>query len=168
PRARANFGSSLDSGRIKEGDDLYLECHVRANPSPTHLTWKHDVSFRWSFNTTTESVDIPSGHVSTASNLSTISYTPLTPLDYGTLLCWATNVVGVMRRPCVFHIIPAGKPDRPGNCSVSQGRATSARVRCHAGDDGGLPQTFLLTATLLGGTRVFNITARKAPEFMVS
>lgn len=40
---------------------------------------------------------------------SVVSYTPMTELDYGTLLCVATNRIGKQRQPCVFHIIAAGR-----------------------------------------------------------
>uniref|UniRef100_T1GUF2 Ig-like domain-containing protein n=1 Tax=Megaselia scalaris TaxID=36166 RepID=T1GUF2_MEGSC len=38
---------------------------------------------------------------------STVTYTPITELDYGTLLCIATNKIGRQKTPCVFHIIAA-------------------------------------------------------------
>ena len=39
-------------------------------------------------------------------SVSTVDYIPRTPLDYGSLLCWASNEVGPQSQPCVFHIIP--------------------------------------------------------------
>ena len=39
----------------------------------------------------------------------TVTYTPLTELDYGTLLCYGTNEVGQQHTPCVFHVFPAGQ-----------------------------------------------------------
>ena len=44
---------------------------------------------------------------------SKLSYTPQNTMDYGTLLCSASNTVGEQRKPCVFHIIMAGKPSNP-------------------------------------------------------
>lgn len=38
------MGSSLDPGDIKEGDDVYFECNVRANPAASTLTWFHEVN----------------------------------------------------------------------------------------------------------------------------
>ena len=38
-----------------------------------------------------------------------LSYTPQTGMDYGTLMCTASNQVGIQKEPCVFHIIMAGK-----------------------------------------------------------
>lgn len=40
---------------------------------------------------------------------SVVNYTPVTELDYGTLLCWATNDIGQQVHPCVFQIVAAGK-----------------------------------------------------------
>ena len=32
-------------------------------------------------------------------------------MDYGSLMCWASNAIGRMSDPCIFHLIPAGRPD---------------------------------------------------------
>ena len=41
--------------------------------------------------------------------VSVVSYVPRDESDYGTLLCWGRNELGRQRRPCVFHVIPAGE-----------------------------------------------------------
>ena len=46
PQAVLNLGSSLNASNIKEGDDVYFECNVRANPKPYKITWKFNVSFK--------------------------------------------------------------------------------------------------------------------------
>ncbi len=58
---------------------------------------------------------------------------PRTELDYGSLLCWATNSVGRQRDPCVFHLVPAGAPDPVRNCSFGNQTTTSLQVghSCH-------------------------------------
>ena len=38
------LGSTLNPDDIKEGDDVYFECHVKANPAWRKLTWLHNVS----------------------------------------------------------------------------------------------------------------------------
>lgn len=38
------LGSTLNADDIKEGDDVYFECHVKANPNWRKLTWLHNVS----------------------------------------------------------------------------------------------------------------------------
>ena len=76
-------------------------CELDANPQDSiHFTWK--------FNNTAEVIDIPASHFTMDRYRSTASYTPMTELDYGTLLCWGRNDIGVQKAPCVFHVIPAG------------------------------------------------------------
>ena len=82
-----------------------IPCELEANPP--------EVSFTWKFNNTMEAVDIPQAHVKSDRTRSTASYTPMTELDYGTLLCWGSNDQGTQLEPCVYHIVPAGK------CSTS-------------------------------------------------
>lgn len=40
---------------------------------------------------------------------SVLRYTPHTELDYGSVVCLATNDIGQQLEPCVFHIIAAGE-----------------------------------------------------------
>ena len=35
----------------------------------------------------------------------------MTELDYGSVICFGSNVIGQQVEPCVFHIIAAGKKD---------------------------------------------------------
>jgi hypothetical protein len=44
PRVVIHFGSSLNPTDIKEGDDVYFECQVSANPRAHRLLWFHNVS----------------------------------------------------------------------------------------------------------------------------
>lgn len=38
------IGNTLNAQNIKEEDDVYFECKVRANPEHNRITWKHNVS----------------------------------------------------------------------------------------------------------------------------
>nr|XP_045612714.1 uncharacterized protein LOC123767187 [Procambarus clarkii] len=244
PEAVARLGSSLVPSSIKEGDDVYFECSIQANPRAYKVTWQHngrllqpnitagvilsnqslvlqrvtrrhggrytcsasniegdgiskpinlDIkyapvcapgqvttygvardedaevtcrvaanptadTFKWTFNNTADTIDVPAGRFTSAPTYSIITYTPVTELDYGTLLCWATNLIGQQTRPCVFHIVPAGKPDPPVNCSVLNQTSTGFSVACQAGFDGGLRQVFLLRVAR-PGTQGHNLTA---------
>ncbi|XP_071525087.1 uncharacterized protein [Panulirus ornatus] len=142
-------------------EDAEVNCSVEANPALD--------SFQWMFNNTADTIDVPQGRFTSSGGHSVITYTPMTSLDYGTLLCWASNEIGSQREPCVFHIVPAGKPEPPGNCTVGEGTRTSVRVRCVAGGSGGLSQHFLLQASLQtgGGHHVLNLSATTAPDFYV-
>lgn len=86
-------------------EDAEVTCRVAANPEAQ--------GFKWTFNNTADTIDVPPGRFTTASTFSIITYTPMTELDYGTLLCWAKNAIGKQVRPCVFHIVPAGESAWP-------------------------------------------------------
>jgi hypothetical protein len=37
-------GKALNLNDLEEGDDIYFECYVVANPAPYKVTWLHNVS----------------------------------------------------------------------------------------------------------------------------
>ncbi|XP_066594361.1 neural cell adhesion molecule 2-like isoform X5 [Prorops nasuta] len=113
-----------------------IPCELEANPA--------DLSFNWRFNNTMEMIDITQEHVKSDRTRSIASYMPVTELDYGTLLCWASNEQGTQLEPCVYHIVPAGRPDTPHNCSLLNQTTDSIYVECTEGFDGGLPQNFTI------------------------
>ena len=67
-----------------------------------------------------------------------------TEMDYGSLMCWASNAIGRMSDPCIFHLIPAGRPDPVHNCTVQNQTLSTIHVVCAPGFDGGLPQIFTM------------------------
>ncbi|KAK3849167.1 hypothetical protein Pcinc_044066 [Petrolisthes cinctipes] len=139
-------------------EDAEVTCSVQANPL--------QASFRWTFNNTADTIVVPQGRYTSSSSHSVITYTPKTDLDYGTLLCRASNIIGKQQEPCLFHIVPAGKPDPPINCTASTRSTTSVRVRCESGDSGGLTQRFLLQARLQGTTLLtFSTSQDPNPPF---
>lgn len=44
PEVTLTLGSTLNPDDIKENDDVYFECNVKANPSSVKISWSHDVS----------------------------------------------------------------------------------------------------------------------------
>ncbi|XP_053968368.1 uncharacterized protein LOC128869772 [Anastrepha ludens] len=42
PQVTLSLGSTLKPDDIKEGDDVYFECHIKANPKEHRITWSHD------------------------------------------------------------------------------------------------------------------------------
>lgn len=44
PQVTLQLGSTLNPDDIKEGDDVYFECQIKANPKEHRITWWHDVS----------------------------------------------------------------------------------------------------------------------------
>ncbi|XP_042228361.1 nephrin-like isoform X2 [Homarus americanus] len=119
-----------------------VTCRVEADPPVT--------AYRWAFNNTGEFVDIPISHFDIKgegiSQRSDLRYSPVSDLDYGTLLCWATNAVGTQRTPCTFTVFPAGKPDVVGSCMVFNETEETVSVSCEPGYSGGVDQSFLIEA----------------------
>lgn len=83
------------------GESLEIACRVEADPPAR--------SFRWKFNNSGETVEVPAMRFSVGDGLSVLKYTPSTELDYGTLSCWADNQVGSQSKPCLFQLVAAGK-----------------------------------------------------------
>ncbi|XP_055618631.1 hemicentin-1 [Toxorhynchites rutilus septentrionalis] len=42
PIVTLKMGSSLNPDDIKEGDDIYFDCHIQSNPKPYKLAWYHN------------------------------------------------------------------------------------------------------------------------------
>lgn len=49
PEVILTLGSTLNPDDIKENDDVYFECNVKANPSSVKISWSHDVSLMITF-----------------------------------------------------------------------------------------------------------------------
>ncbi|XP_076325090.1 neural cell adhesion molecule 2-like isoform X7 [Tachypleus tridentatus] len=192
PQVTLQLGTNLKVTNIQEGNDVYFECNVRANPWIFDISWqfegqdlasntlsgiiisnqslvlqkvqrsfrgrftcsgsnnqglgisneiflkvkyapfckpgqkmtygvaKHepidvlceldsdpdDVTFHWRFNSSYKRSD--KIMYSVDRTLSRATYSPESDEDYGKLLCWGTNNIGIQREPCVFNIVPAG------------------------------------------------------------
>ncbi|KAG8305588.1 hypothetical protein J6590_067549 [Homalodisca vitripennis] len=138
-------------------EEISITCDVEANPP---AAW-----FHWSFNNSAvRARGVDSFQSVGGGGRSVARYTPLSDGDYGTLLCWGRNELGSQYLPCVFHIVPAGKPDPPYNCTVVSVSLSTVNVSCERGFDGGLPQEFQAEVTVRGRL-VANLTNRDAPEF---
>lgn len=74
-----------------------------------------------------------SGYRLHSEQASTLTYTPVKEMDFGTIMCWADNVVGQQKEPCIFHLIAAGKPDQPYNCTLINQTSESLEVDCNEG-----------------------------------
>jgi hypothetical protein len=103
---------------VARHENAHVACEVEAYPPPD--------SFKWSFNNTAETIDVPQARYRTSAatsgssmSQSMLTYTPVTEMDYGTVMCWANNMAGQQKEPCVFHIIAAGsKFSDPSTCTV--------------------------------------------------
>lgn len=120
---------------VARQESVKVTCEVEANPN--------DVQFSWTFVDNEELIEIPPAHFTVDRTKSTVTYTPMTEFDYGTLHCWGKNEVGTQEVPCKFQLIPAGKPDGL-NCSITNLTSQSIDVSCLEGFDGGLTPTFVM------------------------
>ncbi|KAK3874184.1 hypothetical protein Pcinc_020855 [Petrolisthes cinctipes] len=148
------------------GSTAAVRCRVEAHPS-------HDLTWTWIRKKVDGSEEeLPQENVRNDGVSSSVLVTPHTPEEYGRFLCLATNSVGRQEAACVVNLVPAGPPDTPTNCSVTQGKpkehldTASLSITCLEGFDGGLPQQFQLEARQ-DGELVSNITS-EFPEWVVS
>uniref|UniRef100_T1K7M0 Ig-like domain-containing protein n=1 Tax=Tetranychus urticae TaxID=32264 RepID=T1K7M0_TETUR len=159
-----------------------IVCEVDADPS--------EVTFQWTFNSTLS-------HVYTDANLnlynsvvasnksegdeeikytvdglkSIATYTPKRPIDYGVLYCSASNRVGKQTEPCLYFVIPAGPPDSPENCTLTNITAHTLTIECNPGYSGGLEQTFHLEVYINASGKkrlINNLTSSEYPFFIAN
>ena len=136
-----------------------MPCSVIADPP--------QVSFQWTLNNSLKLLPIKSFISSHLTSVAT--YEPRSKFGYGQLLCWASNVIGVQREPCVFNIIPAGPPQDIHNCIVGNQSINGFIVKCDSGEDGGLEQSFHLEVYISGGGYLqSNLTSLLSPVFDVT
>jgi len=154
---------SLDQKKIygvARGEVVSINCSVSANPGK-------DLVFRWTFNNTSELANIQDNRFSQNGTMSRLIYSPYHELDYGTILCWATNKLGEQEEPCTFHIIPAGPPEPPLNCFINISKEHNLDTYCDPGFDGGLPQEFSMTVFSTKNNKMISIRTSPLSFFSV-
>ncbi|XP_050301168.1 nephrin isoform X2 [Anthonomus grandis grandis] len=137
-----------------------ITCEIEANPL--------DAEFMWKFNNSADAFEIPHTQVYTEKGRSTAIFKPITEQDYGTLLCWARNEIGMQKEPCVFYITPAGKPDSLSNCTISNQTSDSIYIECSEGFDGGLPQVFVMEVYESANRKLVSNVTSRVPLFIVT
>ena len=94
---------------VAVSETVALTCRVDSNPAT-------GLKFHWVFNHTLDD-PVPeyddeeeplSAFSQTNGTVSVLTYAPGPRGEYGTVLCFANNIIGRQRKACVFHIIPAG------------------------------------------------------------
>lgn len=118
---------------VDRGEIANIKCEVESNPMAHDFRWKFNSSFA-DFTELQTSDDVKS----------ILDFKPQSENDYmGTVLCWGINSIGMQTEPCVFQVVPAGKPEPLSNCTVVNQTQNSFQVVCVEGDDGGFPQDFV-------------------------
>ncbi|KAF9803443.1 hypothetical protein SFRURICE_005247 [Spodoptera frugiperda] len=136
-------------------ETVVLQCVVDSSPPPTY--------FSWFFNSSGEQTEISPSLYTVFGNTSTLRYTPTTDLDFGTVLCSATNSVGRQETPCLYKLVAAaGNPTALQNCSVVNQSSDTLLVECLEGFDGGLPQVFYMEVLELPSLMVHDLDSRSS------
>ncbi|XP_050439525.1 hemicentin-1-like [Adelges cooleyi] len=118
------------------GETIHIKCDVNSNPAAT--------SFRWAFNSSVSGLT----RVTTIDKGSpTIKFRVI---NFGTMLCWATNTLATQSHPCMFHVVPAERPGPPRTCTPMNVTSTRFTVLCEPGYGGGLPQQLICTVAVAG------------------
>jgi len=89
---------------VSENETVSVSCSVKSYPSA--------VSFTWSFNNSLTSSLLPTNSYTQEAGTSTITYTPHSHMEFGTLLCWGTNLVGNQKNQPALCL-----PYHPHKCS---------------------------------------------------
>ena len=50
PKVQLTLGKNIDPLSIAEGNDVYLDCSIKANPRAYKVEWMHNVSLNLNFN----------------------------------------------------------------------------------------------------------------------
>jgi neural cell adhesion molecule len=116
---------------VDRGEIANIKCEVESNPNA------HD--FKWRFNTSLLELQPTELHGTNDEAKNVLNFKPQSENDYGTVLCWGINSIGMQTEPCAFQVVPAGKPEPLTNCSVVNQTQFSFQVVCVEGYDGGFP-----------------------------
>ncbi|XP_022255317.1 synaptogenesis protein syg-2-like [Limulus polyphemus] len=147
--------------RVMNNNSVTIKCTVQANPS--------DLTFQWYLKNSSHTEEI--NGVNKNNTLNILTYTPRKESDYGDVVCQASNSIGIQQEPCVYKILPVGKPEFLRNCIVFDQSATGFSVHCQEGYNGGLNQTFHMEVYSITTTTkhrlVANITQDTIPVFGV-
>nr|XP_027203563.1 probable serine/threonine-protein kinase DDB_G0282963 isoform X1 [Dermatophagoides pteronyssinus] len=153
---KVNFAPSCKPGQklqygVSRNEQIRIRCEVDAEPS-------NDLTFRWTLNTSGNgetSVEWASFTVNATTSIAT--YRPESSLDYGTLSCLAQNSIGIQNKPCIYSVVPAGRPDAVRGCAITNHSMSTLLVECIPGDDGGLKQHFNLEVYIGSSSSSSNI-----------
>ncbi|RZF47505.1 hypothetical protein LSTR_LSTR007432 [Laodelphax striatellus] len=147
PVCRPGQQTVLGAARLEKTE---IACEVEANPLAVNFTWKiHPGGGGEGGKSAEEKVEFD-----VEKTRSTAVVTPMSVTDFGQFSCWATNIIGRQQEPCVYKLIPAGRPEAVTNCTVPNDETGAdgeegelegrMEVGCEAGFDGGLEQSFQL------------------------
>ncbi|XP_076325080.1 protein turtle-like isoform X2 [Tachypleus tridentatus] len=141
-------------------ESVQVLCQLDSDPK--------DITFHWRFNSSTKVTDKILHTIQNNKCQSTASFSIQTNEDYGTLLCWGENKIGVQKDPCIFRIMFAEPPEPVQNCSVFNRTEELILVECLEGFDGGLEQTFMMEVYTKESGALHAKVSSPIPVFLVN
>ncbi|CAG0905287.1 unnamed protein product [Darwinula stevensoni] len=145
---------------VAKMEEAFVTCRVEAEPPPTR--------FRWAFNNSATTLEIQAKNYNSTGLASTVRYRPQNELDYGSLLCWASNELGNQAYPCVYHVIAVGVPEPPLDCTIVNLTTESIQVTCREGFNGGLKQQFVLEVYEEERRQLWANVSNTKPSFVIN
>ena len=137
-----------------------IQCEVDSYPIPE--------TFKWLLNNSAETIEVPNRNFHQINSTSLLTYEPSSEFDFGTVMCWASNIVGQQVSPCVFQIILAVKPEIPHNCSLFNQSTDSLGIECTKGFDGGQMQIFVFELYDQQSGRLLRNSSQNEAVFVVN
>lgn len=141
-------------------EQVKLACHIKSSPDPT--------SYRWQLKSKGKVIDIPEQQVKIDGQLSILSYTPKTRLDYGRLFCFARNSVGEQSVPCKYELVSAVLPTPLSNCTASNNDTHTVHIDCQGGTENGLPEVFIAEVYDITRERLLRNLSSSTPNFFLN
>ncbi|XP_065338847.1 contactin-2-like isoform X4 [Cloeon dipterum] len=153
PLLTLQMGSTLNADDIKEGDDVYFECHIKANPKIYKKIWLHN---------NREIVQNVSAGVIISDN--SLVLQGVTRFNAGYYTCIASNSEGKgSSNPVELRVMC--RPFPLTNCSISNQTVDTLTVDCVEGFDGGLPQYFHVEVLEMPERRLRHNSTSRNPSF---
>ncbi|XP_023326830.1 hemicentin-1 [Eurytemora carolleeae] len=137
---------------LQKKASIQVTCGMSSNPGVEKFSWK--------FKNEKFEVDIPESLYTVHENTSVLKYFAHSDRDYGTLLCYASNIIGPQTKPCIFRIIQPGSGSLVIVCSTKLVSPVSVLVNCQNTKEDGL---YNLQVSRLGNPVLLerNITSLK-------
>ena len=89
---------------VDQHESVQLKCQYHSSSASQGLP----LDFRWSMNSSKDSVDFPKSDFSVEGEKSILTFSAKTDMDFGTVTCSAADQVGPTNNPCTFQIVPKG------------------------------------------------------------
>ncbi|KAK4320080.1 hypothetical protein Pmani_009021, partial [Petrolisthes manimaculis] len=155
PEVELRMGPPLEGTVVNEDTNLYLTCHVDANPPPHKLIFKHQG---------VEVYQDKSARVLVNGNNLVLNRIRRT--QAGEYSCSGTNSEGT-GASTPLNLTVLSPPSAPVNCTLSGVGQEVVRVSCQPGHPSSMPQTYRLQIYESNTMRLYHNVTNHLPRFVV-